>query len=128
MYFIVYLTTITKHYKTSQVLKILIITNFVGSRLIRMKGQLLEKGKNKEAMIMTMIIAKGKKGKGGKGEEKGGKLEEFCIVLCENCGGWRWSILSRFWRILGVLVFGASVFLSMSIWNGFGISGVMEFQ
>ena len=28
-----YLTTITKHYKTSQVLKILIITNFVGSRL-----------------------------------------------------------------------------------------------
>ena len=33
-------------------------------------------------------------------------LEEFCVVLCENCGGWRWSILSRFWRILGVWVLG----------------------
>ena len=34
-HFIVYLTTITKHYKTSQVLKILIITIFVGSRFSR---------------------------------------------------------------------------------------------
>ena len=25
------------------------------------------------------------------------KLEEFCAVLCENYGGWRWSILSWFW-------------------------------
>ena len=33
-------------------------------------------------------------------------LEEFCTVLCENYGVWRWSILSRFWRILGALVFG----------------------
>ena len=49
-------------------------------------------------------------------------------VLCENYGGWRWSILSRFWRILGVLVFGMSVCLSMSIWNGFGINGVMELE
>ena len=56
------------------------------------------------------------------------RLEEFCAVLCENYGGWRWSILSRFWRILGVLVFGMSVSLFMSIWNGFGISGVMELQ
>ena len=55
-------------------------------------------------------------------------LEEFSSsVLCENYGVWRWSILSRFWRILGVLVFGMSVSLFMSIWNGFGISGVMEF-
>ena len=38
------------------------------------------------------------------------------------------SILSRFWRLLGVLVFGMSVSLSMSIWNGFGISGVMELE
>ncbi len=36
-------------------------------------------------------------------------FEEFCNVLCENYGGWRWSILSRFWRILGVLVLGMSV-------------------
>ena len=52
-------------------------------------------------------------------------LEEFCIVLCENYGGWRWSILSRFWRILGVLVFGMSVCMFMSIWNGFGINEVL---
>ena len=31
-------------------------------------------------------------------------FEEFCSVLCENYGVWRWSILLRFWRILGVLV------------------------
>ena len=29
------------------------------------------------------------------------RLEEFCTVLCENCGVWRWSILSRFWRVFG---------------------------
>ena len=46
----------------------------------------------------------------------------FPAVLCENYGGWRLSILSRFWRILGVLVFGMSVCVSMAIWNGFGIS------
>ena len=39
------------------------------------------------------------------------EFEEFCTVLCENYGGWRWSNLSRFWRILGVLVFGMSVCL-----------------
>jgi hypothetical protein len=50
------------------------------------------------------------------------RLEEFCTVLCENYGGWRWSILSRFWGIFGVLVFGMSVCLSMSVWNGFGIN------
>ena len=33
-------------------------------------------------------------------------LEEFCTVLCENYGGWRWSILSRFWRILGFWFLG----------------------
>ena len=55
-----------------------------------------------------------------------GKLEEFCAVLCENYGGWRWSILSRFWRILGVLVFGMSRCLSLSIGNGFGINSLME--
>ena len=37
------------------------------------------------------------------------KLEEFCSVLCENYDGWRWSNLSRFWRILGALVFGMFV-------------------
>ena len=31
------------------------------------------------------------------------------FVLCDNYGVWRWSILSRFWRMLGVLVFGMSV-------------------
>ena len=38
------------------------------------------------------------------------------------------SILSRFWRILGVLVFGMSVFMSMSISKAFGINGVMELE
>ena len=58
-----------------------------------------------------------------------GWLEEFSrCVLCENYGVWRWSILSRFWRILGVFVFGMWFCMSLSIWNGFGISGVMELE
>ena len=32
--------------------------------------------------------------------------KNFLAVLCENYGGWRWSILLRFWRILGVFGFG----------------------
>ena len=54
--------------------------------------------------------------------------KKFALFLRQNYGGWRWSILSRFWRILGVFVFGMSVCLFMSIWNGFGISWVMEFE
>ena len=37
---------------------------------------------------------------------RGVGFEEFCTVLCENYGGWRWSILLGFWRILGFSNFG----------------------
>ena len=55
------------------------------------------------------------------------ELEEFCAVLCENYGVWRWSILSRFWRILGFCFWDVRV-CDMSIWNGFGINWVMELE
>ena len=55
-------------------------------------------------------------------------LEEFCAVFKAKFWCLEMSILLRFWGILGVLVFGMSVSLFMSIWNGFGISGVMELQ
>ena len=56
------------------------------------------------------------------------KLEEFCAVFKAKLWCLEMSILSRFWRVLGCLVFGMSVWMCMSIWNGFWINGVMELE
>ena len=53
-------------------------------------------------------------------------LEEFSSCFMRKLWCLEMSILLRFWRVLGALVFGMSVFLCMSIWNGFGISSLME--
>ena len=55
-------------------------------------------------------------------------LKNFALRLRQNCGVWRWSMLSGFWRVLGILVYGMYICMFMSIWNGFGICWVMELE
>ena len=80
-------------------------------------------GLNRRQEVDTTVVAPTTVEVDGKSASMWQELEEFSSsVLCENYGVWRWSILSRFWRILGVLVFGMWFCIFMSIWNGFGIS------
>ena len=68
-------------------MKILIITIFVGSRL-----------REKVTTAAAEPAAD---------NHPENQLEEFSSsVLCENYGVWRWSILLRFWRILGFWFLG----------------------
>ena len=107
--------------------KILIITIFVGSRFEK-NGTWQGSPQSLQMLEHKLFQQKIIDGEIDLSVKKRPLFEEFCAVLCENYGGWRWSILSRFWRILSVLVFGMSVCMSMSIWNGFGISWVMELE
>ena len=50
------------------------------------------------------------------------QLEEFSSCFMRKWWCLEMSILSRVLRVLGILVFGMSVWMSLSIWNGFGIN------
>ena len=172
----VYLTTITKHYKTGQVLKNSYLHNFVGSRYregqsmwpITYVAEVFQRANPCLQLSFTTDIGMVKDGRmkddiqDGKGCKSKSSVDYVVNPKCTHnqiwypnkCKAWckaqtppctgmvknpetvaqvrrilrcfraklwclEMSILSRFWWVLGILVCGMSVCLSLSIWNGF---------